>query len=426
VVVAALFLGLFGKLSAQAQNAPSAASSALPALAEFQTNWPRFRGWDGGGVSSQAINGTNLLWRSAIPAPGHGSPVIWGDRVFISGGTAASRQVFCYHAAGGALLWQRAITNVLGSPQTATDVPEDTTYAASTLATDGRRVYAIFGNGDLAAFNFEGVLLWSKYLGPIKNPYGYATSLAVWQTNLFVQMDQGETPSQASKVFSLQGDTGRLLWERNRTAPASWATPIVIEAAGKTQIITLSVPWVIAYAPADGREFWRGQWLEGEVVPSPVFAGGRIFLINPGSDTLLAVRPDGAGDVTSNAIAWSSKEHVPDIPSPVSDGQLAFTVDDGGTAVCFDANDGKKIWEKNLETEVQASPGIAGGRLFILGVGGELVTLAAGREFHEIGRSLMPDKFLASPAFAGGRVFLRGATNLFCLGLSAAPATGNK
>ena len=167
--------------------------------------------------------------------------------MFISGGTQAKREVFCYNASSGALLWRRAIENVPGSPAKVPEVPEDTTYAASTMATDGRRVYAMFANGDLGALNFDGSVAWTKYLGPLKNAYGYAASLAVWGNNLLVQLDQGETPQEGSKLISLQGASGRVLWERSRPVPASWATPIVIEAAGKTQIITLAKPWVIAY-----------------------------------------------------------------------------------------------------------------------------------------------------------------------------------
>ena len=251
-------------------------------------------------------------WRGAppIPAPGHSSPVVWGDRVFISGGTAAKREVFCYNVSSGALLWRRAVENVPGSPPKVPEVPEDTTYAASTMATDGRRVYAIFANGDLGALNFDGSVAWTKYLGPMKNPYGYAASLAVWGTNLLIQLDQGETPAEGSKLISLQGASGRVLWERSRPVPASWATPIVIEAAGKTQIITLAKPLVIAYALAGGDELWRAELLDNEVVPSPVFAGGLVFLLNPAAK-LIALRPDGAGDVTKTRVAWTNERECP-------------------------------------------------------------------------------------------------------------------
>jgi outer membrane protein assembly factor BamB len=399
------------------QEAPT---GKAPALSEFQTNWPRFRGWDGSGAAAWDLNTLpGILWRSAIPAPGHSSPIVWGDRVFISGGAADRREVFCYNASSGALLWRRTIENVPGSPLKIPEAPEETGCAAPTMATDGRRVYAIFANGDLGALNFDGSVVWTKYLGPLKNPYGHAASLAVWGDNLLIQLDQGETRAEGSKLISLQGASGRVLWERSRPVPASWATPIIIETAGKTQIITLADPWVIAYTLADGNELWRAQLLENEVVPSPVFAGGFVLVLSPGA-RLIALRPDGTGDVTRSHVAWAADENVPDIASPVGNGELVFTVTSAGTTTCFGVNDGKKIWETNLDTEVQASPGLLGGRLFVLGENGALVTLQAGRELHEMGRTQLPDKFDASPAFANGHVFLRGVTNLYCLGPAGA------
>jgi outer membrane protein assembly factor BamB len=412
---------LLAKAGAPETPAGEAPDEPAPALADLQNNWPRFRGWDGSGAATQTNFGTNLAWRSAIPAPGHNSPIVWGDRVFISGGTEARREVFCYNVTNGALLWQRAVENVPGSPpKVAQPPPVDTTWAASTLATDGRRVYAIFGNGDLGALNFDGAVVWTKYLGPLKNSYGYAASLAMWANSLLVQLDAGDTPDEGSKLISLQGASGRLLWERSRPVSASWATPIVVEAAGRTQIITLSKPLVIAYAPADGAELWRSDMLGNEVVPSPVLAGGLVVLFNPG-DKLLALRADGAGDVTNKCIVWSNEENVPDIPSPAARGDLLFTVTSMGMVKCFEAVDGKKNWETNLDMEVKASPGIAGDRLVVLSADGLLVMLRAGRALEEFGRIQLEDKFTASPAFAGGRMFLRGATNLFCLGPVGAP-----
>ena len=155
------------------------------------------------------------------------------------------------------------------------------------------------------------------------------------------------------------------------------------------------------------------------MVPSPVFSAGLLFLTSP-STRLIALRPDGAGDVTKTHVAWTREEKVPDIASPVSDGDLVFTVDSSGMVVCSDVKDGKKVWQKDLDMEVESSPGIMGGRLFLLGKEGTLAILNAGRAEPEIARFPLPDKFYASPAFAGGHVFLRGATNLYCLGPESA------
>lgn len=400
-----------------------AAAQELPSLAEFQANWPRFRGWDGNALSAltntplswDAKNGEGIAWKAAIPAPGHGSPIVWSNRVFISCGDTNRRSVFCFGATDGQLLWQRAIENVPGTPAKQPEVPADTTFAAATMASDGRRVFAIFANGDLAALAFDGSVAWAKNLGVPKNTYGFATSLAVWPGKLIVQFDQGDAEAAGSKLLALDPTTGRVLWERPRPVPASWATPIILEAAGKPQIVTLGKPWVIGYALADGTELWRAELLDGEITPSPAFAGGMVLAVVP-SAKLIALRLDGAGDVTKSHVAWTSEENVPDVTSPVANAELAFTVTSGGMLTCFDMKDGKKAWEKDFEMEVQSSPSIVGDRVFVLGTKGVAVVVEAARQFKEVARSELPDKFLASPAFADGRMYLRGATNLWCIG----------
>ena len=409
------------RLAGQVDAAPVA---ALPGLAEVQANSPRFRGWDGGGWTTgtnyalvwDRKSGQGIAWQSAIPAPGHNSPVIWGDHLFISGGTTAQREVLCYSVKDGRLLWRRTVEKVAGSAAKLPEVPEGTGFAACTTATDGRHVYAIFANGDLAALNFDGTVAWAKSVGVMKNSFGHASSLAIWQGTVIVQLDQGESGSSDSKLLAFDGANGRPVWQQTRTVPVSWATPIVVEAAGKTQIITLSQPWIIAYAFNDGHELWRAEALESEIVPSPIFAGGLVLAISPTSK-LVAWRPDGAGDVTKSHLAWTAEDsNAPDVSSPVGNGEFAFTVSSGGMVSCVELKSGTRLWQHDLELSVQASPAIVGDRLFVLGEAGAAVVLSAGREFRELARSELADKFLASPAFAQGRVFLRGETNLYCLG----------
>ena len=290
-----------------------------------------------------------------------------------------------------------------------------TGYAASTMATDGRRVYVIFANGDCAAFTLDGKPVWAKAFGALKNPYGYATSLATWQDRLIVLLDQGEPEDGLSKLYALDGRTGRVVWERPRKVGASWASPIVIEAAGKPQVITLAVPWVISYNAKDGTELWRVNGLNGEITPSPVFAGGLVFVPSP-SEKLFAIRPDGMGDVTKTHVAWTTEDNVPDVTSPVSNGELVFDLTTGGMLSCLDAKDGKKLWEHDFDMECHASPSVAGSRLYVIGLKGTAVVVEAGRQFKELFRTEMGDMFHASPAFAADRMFLRGVTNVWCMG----------
>jgi outer membrane protein assembly factor BamB len=409
--------------------APTSGSAAADAasLEALRQNWPRFRGADGSGVSVftnapvtwDPKSGVGIAWKTPVPASGFNSPIVWGDHVFFSGGGATRREVFCLDSKTGQLLWRQAMANVPGSAQGA-EVPESTGYAASTMATDGRRLYVIFANGDCGAFTFDGKAVWSKSFGALKNPYGHATSLATWQDRLIVQLDQGEPEEGKSKLYALDGRTGQIVWQRPRKVGSSWASPIVIEAAGKAQVITLAVPWVIAYAATDGTELWRVEGLNGEITPSPVFAGGLLLVASP-SEKLLAIRPDGQGDVTKTHVVWTNEDNVPDVTSPTSTGELVFAVTTSGMLTCFDAKDGKKLWEHDFDMECHASPSIAGNRLYLVSQKGTVVVVEATRQFKEVSRVEMGDAFHASPAFVQDRIFLRGVTNFWCVGRVAAP-----
>jgi outer membrane protein assembly factor BamB len=409
-------------LQPAAQAKPS--DAALPL--ELSQNWPRFRGADGSGLSTltnvptkwDAQSGTGIAWKVSAPVSGFGSPIVWGDRVFLSGGDAKKREVVCLDGKTGQTVWRQPVASAPNGPAEAAEVPESTGYAAATMATDGRRVYVIFANGDCAAFTLEGKPAWSKSFGALKNPYGHATSLATWQDRLIVQLDQGETEDNKSKLYALDGRTGQIVWQRPRKVGASWATPIVIEATGKAQIITLAVPCVIAYAAADGAELWRVECLNGEITPSPVFAAGLLFIASP-SEKLLAIRPDGQGDVTKTHVVWTSEDNVPDVTSPTSNGELVIAVTTSGMLTCLDAKDGKKQWEHDFDMECHASPSVAGNRLYLFGQKGTAVVVEAARQFKELLRTEMGDSFHASPAFAPDKIFLRGVTNVWCLAAAA-------
>ncbi len=405
------------------QPKPSDAAS----LEELRQNWPRFRGADGSGASVltnmpmtwDTKTGAGIAWKVPAPASGFNSPIVWGDQVFFSGGDAKKREVFCLDGKTGQTLWRRPVVIAPSGTGPAAEVPESTGYAAATMATDGRRVYVMFANGDCAAFTLEGKRAWSKSFGALKNPYGHATSLATWQDRLIVQLDQGDSEDNKSKLYELDGRTGQIIWQRPRSVGASWATPIVIEAAGKAQIITLAVPCVISYAATDGAEIWRVECLSGEITPSPVFAGGLLFVASP-SEKLVAIRPDGLGNVTKSHVVWTNEDNVPDVTSPTSNGELVFAVTTAGMLTCFDAKDGKKQWEHDFDTECHASPSLAGSRLYVFSQKGTAYVVEAARQFKELFRTEMGDGFHASPAFAQDKIFLRGVTNMWCLGAAAA------
>jgi len=403
--------------------AATALAADLPSPEEYRANWPRFRGPDGSGVIAAPAGlpltcdpktGANVAWTAEVPTPGFSSPVVWGDRVFLSGGDEEKREVMCFDLASGKLLWEREVPKSAEKTDEKVEVPEQCGMAAGTVATDGRRVYAMFANGTLAAFNFDGQVAWAKNLGAPKNEYGHAASLATWQDRVIVQFDQGAADDNLSKIFAFDGATGAVAWETSRPVGQSWATPIVLDAAGKSQIITLGVPWAISYSPKDGAEIWRADCLDGLVTPSPIFTGGTLFVVNP-SNKLQAIHPDGEGDVTSSNLGWGVEDGIPDVTSPVSNGELIFLLDSSGTLTCYAAKDGKKVWQHDLGEECNASPSIAANRVYVVTKKGALVVVEVGREFKELARSSLGEQVLASPAFTQNKILIRGVKHLLCL-----------
>ena len=413
--------------AAAAPIAPAATPvTPFPTAEEVARNWGRFRGPGGAGVSAftnapltwNTQTGEGVLWKTKAPRPDFNSPVVWGDRVFLTSATAKKREVFCYDAVTGKLLWQKPVENVSGGGADV-ELPESSGgYACSTAAVDGRRVYAMFANGDLAAFDFNGSLVWARSFAPIKNQYGHAASLDLWQDRVIVQLDHGDGETKVSKLVAVNTADGKTVWEEPRETHGTWSTPVVIEAAGKPQIITLGLPHVISYAPADGKELWRVEGIDGEITPSPIFAGGLVLAPSP-STKLIAIKPDGAGDVTKTHVAWVAEEGVPDITSPVSDGQRVYLLSTGGTMTCCDLKTGKKVWDKELDLEFKASPSLAGDRLYLLGSTGAVLVVSAGTAFKELSRTSLGEEVVASPAFADGRIFIRAKQNIFCLGAKA-------
>jgi outer membrane protein assembly factor BamB len=400
---------------------------AGPDPAEWFANWPMFRGPRGDGVSPttnaplewDAESGKGILWKSPVPVPGFSSPVVWGNRLLLSGGSAASRHLLCYDTQQGNLLWNQEIPPPPGGYPEPPDLPEFTGFAAPTPATDGQRVYAMFGTGDLAAFDFEGRRLWTKHYGVPDNMYGHATSLTLWNDLLLVQLDQGDGKDGRSRLYALEGATGKVRWEQRRQVPSTWTSPVVFELAGRSQLITLAEPWVIAYAPATGAELWRVDCLGTDLAPMPVH-GSQLLIVTSPHNTLTAIRPDGDGDITDSHIAWVYSDYVPDITSPISTGDLVFVVTTHGDVVCVDGTSGKTLWEQSLDLEFNASPVLSGQHLYLVSADGVTTVIEATRTFREVARSTLEDKFHASPAIVGGRLFLRGHAHLYALGAADA------
>jgi len=404
--------------------APTAHPADAPSKEEFAKNWPGFRGPAGSGISAynnvptkwDVKTGDTIAWKTPVPLEGNSSPIVWNNRVFLTGASEAKRQVYCFDAADGKLVWQKDAPGTPASTAKPPKVMEATGFAAPTPATDGRRVYASFANGDLAAFDFAGKLAWARSLGIPNNHYGHAASLRVARGLLIVQLDQGVAKDGLSKLMALDTATGQTVWETKREIPVSWCTPIVIDVSGQEEIATCGDPWVIAYRLDDGKEIWRADCLRQEIGPSPVFADGIVYAAVE-YKAASAIRADGQGDVTQTHVLWLTEDDVPDLCSPLATPQHVFLLTTAGTLTCYDAKKGKKLWLKDIDSRFAASPSLAGQCVYLFGEEGKVFLVEPGpTEGKTVFETDMGENVVASPAFQDGRIYVRTKSQLVCIG----------
>ena len=398
----------------------------LPSPEEFRQSWPSFRGPNGSGDSIHkniptewdVASGKGIAWKTPVPLPGLNSPIVWKDRIFLSGATEERREVYCFDAASGKIVWQSEVVTTGADSKEPVKVSDDTGYAAPTMATDGRAVFVMFANGDLAALDFSGKELWKISVGVPKNTYGHAASLATYQGNVIVQLDQGSNKDDLSKIVSYDGATGHPVWQTVRKMPSSWCSPIVVEHEDQPLLITGGDPWVIAYSPDSGKEIWRASCMErAEVGPTPVYSNGMVFAGNDGA-AFAAIRVGGNGDVTETHIEWVVDIGLPDTCSPLVTDEFVLMLASYGSLACYDKKKGgeEPLWEEDLGADFTSSPGLANGLVYLFGKEGKVQIVKPTRdECQQVSQADLGEECVTSPAFQDGRIFIRGAKHLFCI-----------
>jgi len=380
---------------------------------DVEQNHNAFRGAWGNGVSRHrniptdwdGASGKNILWKAEIPIHGYNSPVIWGDFLFFSGATTQKRVVYAMNRHTGKILWEREANNISGSPATPPRTTDDTGLAAPSVTVDGKRVFAIFGTGDIIAFDFEGNRLWARNLGVPQNHYGHSSSLLTWKDKVFVQYD-----TQArSRVLALDVATGKTVWETPRTSDVSWASPLLAEVDGKFQLILLGHPDFGAYDIETGQKLWSVDVMSGEVGVSPAYGGGLVFAANEYA-TMVAVNP------ATGEIVWQDRYYLPEVASPVYHDGLLYIATTFAVLASFDANTGQLVWEFDGEDIYYSSPVIADNKLYVFDTSGRAYIFRPGREPELIGTPELGERVYATPAFANGRIYIRGNKHIYCIG----------
>lgn len=391
---------------------PQSAPVAQPGLPEtFAANWPSLRGSGNLGVAQvssvpvdwDAAGGKGVLWKKPVPVPGFNSPLLWGDRLFMTGADDEGQEVFCFHADTGELLWTRTVDLSVELPE----VSDDTGYAAPTMATDGVRVFAIFASGELAAFDMDGGTVWQKNIGLPDNPYGMGSSLISDGRYLFIQYDH----LNDHKVMALDGTNGDVVWETAREH-ISWASPSLIDTGSQLLLILNDEAFVTAYDPATGSELWQVKCLGGEVAPSPAFNGTDILFVGNEYAQSTALRLTNAAP----EMLWQYDDYLPEIASPLATPQRIYIPTTVGDMVCLDAETGEVRWEQEFDDGFNASPIFAAGRIYAADNAGIVHIFDDADEYHAVADIDMGEPVYATPAFAEGRIYIRGDENLYCIG----------
>lgn len=380
---------------------------------DYKQNQASFRGFRGLGISYHknipvswnGSTGENVKWKVAFSKPGYNTPVIWGDKLFISGGDSQSRVVTCYNRHTGQLLWEQEVKDIPGSPASPPRVSDDTGLAAPTMAVDGNRVYAIFATGDVIAFDLEGNKVWGRNLGVPNNHYGHSSSLQVWGNKLVVQYDT----NSKGRMLALNTSTGETIWDVTRPVHISWASPALIEVEGKMQVVTTADPYVSGHDLETGAEVWKVEAMMGEVGPSIAYDDGLVFATQEYARTV-GIKPEPGATFT-----WEDDEYLAEAASPVAYDGLLWLATSYGVLVCYDAKTGEKQWEKEFNDGFYSSPMIADGKLYIIDVGGMMHIFKADRTGTLMGESALGEGGFALPVFADGVIYLRGTEHLYCI-----------
>ena len=404
------------------EAAPEAVSAspeaAVPTWEEMQTQWPSLRGPGGFGVahfttapvSWDPAGGEGIRWRAEVALPGFNSPVVWEDRLYISGADRETRQVYCYSTETGELLWTRTLEPFPGTPAECPKIEDETGYAAPTLAALGHRVFALFPNGDVACYDRDGNVQWGFNLGVPDNHYGHGSSLIALEDLLFVQYDH----NAEAKVMAFKADTGENAWTTMRKK-ISWSSPICAPTPWGMELILNSERDVDAYDPKTGTLLWTADCLDGEVAPSPAYADGMVFSANEYAYAS-AIRLSEADGAVAAEVVWQYDDILPEVSSPVASATHLYYGSSMGDVVCLDRETGEEAWVQEFDGGFYSSLILVGDRLYGADKEGVMHIFKAGSAYEAIADIEHGEPIFATPAYLDGRIYLRTASQLICIG----------
>ena len=433
-------------------------------FAQAQENWPHWRGPHHNGISDSTglpmkwSLTENIVWKTPLPSWSAATPIIWGDRIFITSPSKSEPKteppaqkppeqnqqqrrrrrpsldpggpelfLLCISKKDGKILWKRELDDKNQMHRKQND-------ATPSPVTDGKHVWVVTGTGKVTAFDMNGKQIWKKDLqqefGTFGHNWGYGSSPLLYDGSLIVEVLHGMRTDDPSYIVSFKAKTGNVQWRQERPtdaqreSPDAYTTPVLLKQEGKTQFVISGGDYVTGHDFKTGKEIWRAAGLNPlrrsnyRVVPTPIIVDGLIYAPTR-KKPLLALRVGGTGDITESHLAWKYEgSGAPDVPSPVCDGKHFYMVDDRGLVTCLDAKTGALIWGPETTTEgiVSASPILSEGKLYILNEKAVASIVSVGSEFKLLATNELDGTYtLASPAVSGSQLFIRTSTHLYCI-----------
>lgn len=414
---------------------------ALSPICLHAENWPGFRGPTGQGHSSEKnlplswSAAFNVVWKTEIPGQGWSSPVVWGERVFVTSAmdNGSKCHALCLDRKSGKILWDKLVFEQMPLRKESKN-----SYATPTPAVDGQRVYAVFGDGSIAALTFDGSIVWTNREVQFYSRHGLGASPLLQDGLLIMPFDGSshvtaagsypnntpeerlgwQIPWDKSLVVALDAKTGQRVWTGKRgMSRIAHASPVLLREKGETQLLSIAGDAVQGFDLKTGKRLWT-VYCQGEgLVPTPVTGDGLIFASSGFEKTTLrGIRTGGKGDVTATHIAWEQKKGVPTQSSLLYSKPYLFAITDGGIAHCYKGDSGEIVWEERIGGNHCASPVLAEGRIYFLSEQGDTTIIEAKPEFKILGKNSIGEKCQASLAVSQGNIFIRSEKNLFCIG----------
>jgi outer membrane protein assembly factor BamB len=407
--------------------------ASLPAGADG--DWPRWRGPNDDGMARGDAplhwsDTEHISWKATVPGRGHSSPVVWGDRIFVttavptgnaptgSGGSPPEHRfmVLCYDRKTGKLLWERVAR--IATPHQAHH-SQYGSFASNSPITDGKHVIASFGSRGLYCYTLDGALVWQKDIGPLTmyNSFGEGASTALDGDQVVLALDhEGE-----SFLVALDKNTGRELWRTPRQGNTNWSGPYITSYNGRKQIVVSATREVCGYDLETGKLIWKARGLGQNTIPAPVAAGGLVFVMSGFRDpNLMAIRLGRDGDLTgTDAVVWQNQRGNSYTASPVlHDGKL-YVLTDTGMLSCFDATTGKPYYQQQRLPKpysFKSSPVGVNGKLYLASENADVIVVRMGEKFEVLATNTIQDQmFIATPAIVDGEIYLRGQNTLFAI-----------